>query len=50
MPAMEALPGNMLTAICGRTVTLADAVSPLSAWLIAVTVIGFGDGKPAGAR
>ena len=47
---IAALPGSTLTVICGRMVTLADALLLLSAWLVAVTVTGLGDGTPAGAR
>ena len=48
--ASEALPGNTLTTMCGRMVTLAEALRLLSAWLVAVTVTGLGDGTPAGER
>jgi hypothetical protein len=48
--ASEALPGNTLTTMCGRMVTVAEALCVLSAWLVAVTVTGLGDGTPAGER
>jgi hypothetical protein len=46
----EALPGNTLTTMCGRIVTLAEDVWLVSAWLVAVSLTGLGDGTPAGAR
>jgi hypothetical protein len=49
-PDIVALPGVMPTTICGNMVTLADALAVLSAWLVAVTVTGFGEGTPEGAR
>ena len=44
------LPGDTLTTMCGKIVTLAEAFLVLSAWLVAITTTGLGDGTPAGAR
>jgi hypothetical protein len=35
--------------MCGRIVTLVEALGVPKAWLVAAMVTGFGDGNPAGA-
>lgn len=48
--AIVALPGKTLTRIWGRIVTLEELLFVESAWLVAVTVTGLGEGRPDGAR
>jgi hypothetical protein len=47
--AITAFPGCTVTPMWARIVTLADALSPLPAWLVAVIRTGLGDGNPEGA-